>query len=86
VTLFHRTTANIDNLRLGLVAGLDITNKTLIKKDLFIGYKRDQVDVSLKAEQAFGKVTKDWKEWRQWFSKYLLTATVTRTKKEKYGV
>lgn len=81
VTWFHRTTANINDVRLGVIAALDITNKQLLKKDLFIGYRRNELDVSLKAEQAFDKVTKDYKDWKQWFSKYLLTTTFARTKK-----
>jgi len=42
--------------------------------------------VTLKAEQAFGKKTKDFGDWRQWFSKYVLTAVYRRTKKERYGL
>jgi hypothetical protein len=48
---------------------------------LFIGYRKDQFDVSLKAEQAFDKVTKDYSDWRQWFSRYYATAVFSRNKK-----
>jgi len=65
---------------------IDITNKKLIKKDLLLGYKKDDFDISVKAEQAFEKKPDNHKDWKKWFSKYVLTGVYQRTKKEKYGV
>ena len=71
---------------MGLVAGVNITERDLVKKDFLLGYNKNEVDVSFKAEQAFGKKTFDYGDWKQWFSKYLLTTVYKRSRKERYGL
>jgi len=86
ISWFHRTTARFQDFRLGFIGVIDITNKELIKKDLLLGYKKDDFDISVKAEQAFDMKPLYRKDWKKWFSKYVLTGVYQRTKKEKYGV
>ena len=76
----------MENVRFGGVAVFDLTNKSFIKKDIFIGYNDQNVDVSLKAEQPFNRKTNNWNNWREWFSSYVLTTAYTRNLKERYGL
>lgn len=76
----------MNEFRVGIVAGVNITNKELVKKDILLGYRKNDLDATLKAEQAFGSKTKNYSDWRQWFSKYVLTTVYRRSKKERYGV
>jgi len=71
---------------MGIVFGVNVSHRELIKKDVLLGYQKDDIDITLKAEQAFGKKTIDFGDWRQWFSKYVLTTVYRRSKKERYGL
>lgn len=51
-----------------------------------MGYDKNNVDVSLKAEQDFDHKTNDAKDWKEWFNKYTLTAVFKRNNKERYGL
>ena len=51
-----------------------------------MGYEKDNLDISIKAEQAFEHRTVDVGDWRDWFSKYTLTGVYRRSTKERYGV
>lgn len=65
---------------------MDLTKFDLIKKDLLVGYNKDDVDVSLKAEQPFDKKTVNYSNWKEWFNEYTLTAVYRRNRKERYGI
>jgi len=86
VNWYHRTTARINDFRVGVIAVLNLTDKELIKKDLLLGYEKDNLDISVKAEQAFGHKTVDVGDWRDWFSKFTLTGVYRRAAKERYGI
>jgi len=85
-TVYHRTTGRVNEFRFGIIGVLDIANKSLVKKDLLVGYESGDVDVSLKALQPFGKKTENYQNWREWFSSYVLTSVYKRNNKERYGV
>jgi len=86
ISWYHRTTARINDFRIGVVAGLNLTTRELIKKDILLGYQMNDLEVVLKAEQAFGKKTLDYGDWRQWFNKYIITSVYRRSRKERYGL
>jgi len=83
---YHRTTARINEFRVGIIAVLNLTERELIKKDILLGYEKDNLDLSVKAEQAFGQRTIDVGNWRDWFSKFTLTGVYRRSTKERYGI
>lgn len=86
VTLYHRTTGRSNDLRFGLIGVVDLTKRKLIKKDLLLGFERNNVDVSLKAQQPFEKATQNFNNWREWFETFTLTTLFKRNQKERYGV
>ena len=80
--MFHRTAGKFNNgFRFGLIGVLDLVNKQLLKKDLLVGYERDNIDVSLKAIQPFNRRTQNWKDWREWFDSFTTTAVFKRNSK-----
>lgn len=84
--MYHRTTGRINEFKFGVIGALDITKRELVKKDLLIGYEKNEIDVSIKAQQPFTNVTKNYQNWREWFETFTLTAIYKRNLKEKYGV
>lgn len=55
-------------------------------KKFLLGYEKNNVDVSLKAEQDFDSKTEDYQDWKEWFNKYTLTTAFKRNNKERYGL
>lgn len=59
-----KATATIDNFRAGVITVLDLNNRDLIKKDLLFGYRMNEYDVSLIAQQSFDKKTLNYQNWK----------------------
>lgn len=85
-TLYHRTSAFVNEWRFGVVAALDLTNVALVKKDLLVGYAKNNIDVTLKAQQAWDKKTEDYQNLKEWFNTLTLTSVFTRNTRERYGL
>ena len=59
-----KATAAIDNFSAGVITVLDLNNRDLIKKDLLFGYRMNEYDVSLIAQQSFDKKTLNYQNWK----------------------
>ena len=84
--MYHRTTGRYREFRFGVVGGFNFNEKAITTKKLFLGYEKDNLDVSVKAEQDFKERTKNYQDWKEWFNKYTLTAAFKRNSKERYGL
>lgn len=65
---------------------VDLTKKSLLKKDLVLGYEVADLSVYLKGKQTWERKTHDFNRWREFFSEVSLTALYRRNLKELYGV
>lgn len=57
LSIYHRTTGRIREFRFGAIAAVNISDKALTTKKFLLGYEKNNVDVSIKAEQDFDKIT-----------------------------
>ena len=86
VTLYHKTHLRFNEWKFGFQGVVDFKKKNLIKKDLVLGYERPDFSVYLKGIQAWERPTRDFNQWRQFFSHINLTGLYRRNLKEIYGL
>ena len=86
VDLYHKTQLTFNEWKLGFVLVGDLTNKALLKKDLVLGYEKNNVSVYLKGLQSWDKPTQDYNDPREYFSTISLTGLFRRNNLEHYGV
>ncbi len=58
----------------------------MLKKDLLLGYKEKDVEVIFKAEQAFDRPTKDFKNFAEYFSDLSLVGLYNYGLSQRYGL
>ena len=85
-TLYHKTILKFKELRLGFLGVADLTQSKLIKKDFFVSYLKKQVEIHLRAEQAWENPTEKWNNLSEYFTSIYLTGIYSRNFKETYGV
>jgi len=86
VTLYHKTQFWFKEWKLGFQGVVNVTDKSLLKKDVVLGYEKGDISIYLLGEQDWKHRTRDYNNWREFFSQYRLTALFRRNPKEKYGV
>jgi len=64
----------------------DLTNRTLLKKDLVVGYEHKDYSAYLKGIQAWDRQTRNFNNWRELFSTISLTGLYRRNLRELLGV
>ena len=85
--MYHKTQLRLKEWKVGFqfVARLN-NNKALLKKDLVLGYEHKDVSVYLQGNQSWDRPTKDFNNWREFFSTVSLTALYRRGFREIYGL
>ena len=86
MTLYHKTFLAFKEWKLGFLGVVNATKKSVLRKGLVVGYERDNTKVVLKGEQIWDRPTRDYNQWRNFFSHITLTALHRRTPREQYGV
>lgn len=86
VNLYQKTQLTLNEWKVGFLLVGDLTNKSLLKKDLVLGYEKGNVSVYLKGIQHWDKPTQDYNNPRDYFSTISLTGLFRRGARELYGL
>ena len=77
-TWYHKTILKYNEFRLGFLGVVNLTQPSLIKKDLFIGYLKDKFEFYLRGEQAWNKPAQKWNSVSDYFNRLYVTGVFKR--------
>jgi len=74
----HKTKLRLGHWRVGLLAVLDITNRSLVKNDFLLAWDKKEWEVLLQGWRNWKHTSVNWRDPTQWFSALSLAAIYRR--------
>jgi len=84
--IYHKTQLRFKEWKFGFQGVVDLSRRSLVKKDLVLGYENPDFSVYLQGHQIWDRPTNNYNNWREFFNHVSLTGLFRRGLKELYGV